>query len=127
MLVAEEALYGKPLDGLTNWVNRQPPWSDQAFVILTTRSQGPKFAAFRRLLVHKLRNVSYLERPLQAITLQTALQSAERARRRQYEARAYLERQRGAAHELERLVSERTQKKRWNTPARAASGGKQAT
>jgi signal transduction histidine kinase/CheY-like chemotaxis protein len=109
VLVAEEAFYGKSLDTLTDWVRRQSPWSDLAFVILTTRNDGPKFAAFRHDLVQRLGNVSFLERPLQTLTLQTSFQSAGRARRRQYEARLYLERQLGAAHELERLVRERTQ------------------
>jgi signal transduction histidine kinase len=109
VLVAEEAFYGKSLDALTDWVRRQSPWSDLAFVILTTRNEGPRFAAFRHELVQRLGNVSFLERPLRTLTLQTSFQSAGRARRRQYEARLYLERQLGAAQELERLVRERTQ------------------
>ena len=63
---------------------------------------------FRRELVTRLRNVGFLERPLKAITLQATVVSAERARRRQYDTRAYLAAQRGAAVELERLVVERT-------------------
>jgi signal transduction histidine kinase len=108
VLVAEEALYGNNVRALENWVGRQPPWSDQPFVVLTNRNEGPRFAAFRREVVTRLRNVGFLERPLQAITLQATVVSAERARRRQYETRAYLEAQRGAAVELERLVAERT-------------------
>src|SRR6201999_1707900 len=108
VLVAEEALYGNNVRDLENWVGRQPPWSDQPFVVLTNRNEGPRFAAFRREAVTRLRNVGFLERPLQAITLQATVVSAERARRRQYETRAYLEAQRGAALELERLVAERT-------------------
>ncbi len=108
VLVAEEALYGNNILVLEDWVGRQPPWSDQPFVVLTNRNEGPKFAAFRRELVVRLRNVGFLERPLQAITLQATVVSAQRARRRQYETRAYLEAQRGAAVELERLVAERT-------------------
>src|ERR1700742_2918024 len=65
VLLAEEALYGKPVELLAAWVRSQPPWSDQPFVILTNHNEGPKFAAFRRELVGKLRNVSFLERPLQ--------------------------------------------------------------
>ena len=42
------------------------------------------------------------------MTLQSTVLSAERARKRQYEARAYLEAQRGAAVEMEQLVTERT-------------------
>ena len=108
VLVAEEALYGNNVRVLEDWVGRQPPWSDQPFIVLTNHNEGPKFAAFRRELVTRLRNVGFLERPLQAITLQATVLSAERARRRQYETRAYLEAQRGAAEELERLVAERT-------------------
>src|SRR3984893_47373 len=108
VLVAEEALYGNNVLVLEDWVGRQPPWSDQPFVVLTNHNEGPKFAAFRRELLMRLRNVGFLERPLHAITLQATVVSAERARRRQYETRAYLEAQRGAAVELERLVAERT-------------------
>jgi hypothetical protein len=107
-VVAEEALYGKNADELEHWVSRQEPWSDQPFVVLTNHNEGPKFAAFRRDLVTRLHNVSFLERPLKAITLQATVISAERARRRQYETRAYLEAQRGAAAKLERMVAERT-------------------
>jgi signal transduction histidine kinase len=108
VLVAEEALYGNNVLVLEDWVRRQPPWSDQPFVVLTNHNEGPKLAAFRRELVTRLRNVGFLERPLQALTLQATVLSAVRARRRQYETRAHLEAQRGAAVDLERLVSERT-------------------
>ena len=108
VLVAEEALYGDNVRMLEDWVGRQPPWSDQPFIVLTNHNEGPRFAAFRRELVTRLCNVGFLERPLQAITLQATVISAERARRRQYETRAFLEAQRGAALKLERLVAERT-------------------
>jgi len=107
-IVAEEALYGNNVIDLEDWVGRQPQWSDQPFIVLTNHNEGPKFAAFRRELVARLRNVGFLERPLQAITLQATVVSAERARRRQYETRAYLEAQRGVAVDLERRVAERT-------------------
>lgn len=109
VLLTEEALYGKAVDSLVRWVSAQPPWSDQPFVVLTNKNQGPRFARFRRDLVVQLRNVAFLERPLQAISLQAALVTAERGRRRQYQARAYLEAQRDAADELERLVAARTE------------------
>jgi hypothetical protein len=96
VLVAEEALYGKNVLVLEDWVGRQPQWSDQPFVVLTNHNEGPKFAAFRRELVARLRNVGFLERPLQAITLQTTVVSAERARRRQYETRTALKHSAGS-------------------------------
>ena len=65
-LVAEEALYGKSMDRLTTWVNAQPPWSDFPFIFMTNQHDGPQFTKFRRRIVGKLRNVSFLERPMQA-------------------------------------------------------------
>jgi signal transduction histidine kinase len=109
VLLTEEALYGEAMSPLATWVAAQPPWSDQPFIVLTNHNEGPRFTEFRRGLVHKLRNIAFLERPMQAISLQAAVLTAQRGRARQYEARAYLEAQRGAAEELERLVSERTE------------------
>jgi signal transduction histidine kinase len=108
VLLTEEALYGKALDSLEAWVAAQPPWSDMPFVVLTNRNEGARFTQFRRGLVRKLRNIAFLERPVQAISLQAAVLTAERGRARQYEARAYLEAQQQAAGELERLVAKRT-------------------
>jgi signal transduction histidine kinase len=108
VLIAEEALYGKAIDPLESWVIAQPPWSDLPFVVLTNHNEGVRFTRFRRDLVRKLRNVSFLERPMQALSLQAAVLTAERGRSRQYQARAHLEAQQNAAAELERLVALRT-------------------
>jgi len=109
VVLTEEALYGKAVDRLAGWVAAQPPWSDLPFIVVTSHNEGPRFARFRKDLVGKLRNVSFLERPMQAISLQAAVLSAERGRARQYEARAYLEAQRHAAEDLESLVAQRTE------------------
>lgn len=108
VLATEEALYGKALTPLEAWVVAQPPWSDLPFIVLTNHNEGARFSQFRRDLVRKLRNIAFLERPMQTISLQAAVLTAERGRSRQYEARAYLEAQQHAAAELERLVFERT-------------------
>jgi signal transduction histidine kinase len=108
VLIAEEALYGKALDPLEAWVAAQPLWSDLPFIVLTNHNDSARFTRFRSDLVHKLRNIAFLERPMQAISLQAAVLTAERGRARQYEARAYLETQQHAAEELERLVAQRT-------------------
>jgi signal transduction histidine kinase len=108
VLITEEALYGKALDPLAAWVTAQPPWSDLPFVVFTNHNEGARFNQFRRDLVRRLRNIAFLERPMQAISLQAAVLTAERGRSRQYEARAYLEAQQHAAEKLERLVAERT-------------------
>jgi signal transduction histidine kinase len=108
VLISEEGLYGKALDPLTTWVSGQPPWSDMPFIVLTNHNDGARFSEFRTELVRQLRNVAFLERPMQAISLQAAVLTAQRGRTRQYEARAYLEAQRRSAEELERLVAQRT-------------------
>ncbi|HEV7441930.1 MAG TPA: histidine kinase dimerization/phospho-acceptor domain-containing protein, partial [Steroidobacteraceae bacterium] len=108
VLIAEEGLFGQDLSPLFAAVECQPPWSDLPFVILTSRQEQPAVAAWRQRLVTSLRNVSLLERPVQAITLTSTVQAAVRARLRQYEVRALLEARERAAQELEALVAART-------------------
>ena len=108
VFIAEEALFGHDLDALFDWVDRQPAWSDFPFVVLTSKHQQPAVAAWRQRMVAALRNVSLLERPVQSITLTSAIQAAVRGRLRQYEVRALIEAREQASHELEALVVERT-------------------
>ena len=106
--VAEEGLFGQDLAALAGWVERQPTWSDLPFVVLTSRQEQPAITAWRQGLAGTLRNVSFLERPLQAITLASALRAAVRARMRQYEIRDLLAVRERAAQQLEVLVEART-------------------
>ena len=108
VVVAEEGLFAKDTAGLTQWVARQAAWSDLPFIVLTSHREQPAVAVWRRNLVAALRNVSLLERPIQPITLMSAVQSALRARRRQYEIRTLIEAREQTAQQLERLVVERT-------------------
>ncbi|RTE94656.1 MULTISPECIES: ATP-binding protein [Bradyrhizobium] len=108
VFLAEEGLFGKDTAPLAQWIASQPPWSDLPFVVLTSHREQPAVVAWRRSIVELLRNVSLLERPVQPITLTSAIQSAIRARRRQYEIRALLEAREQTAQELEKLVVERT-------------------
>jgi signal transduction histidine kinase/ActR/RegA family two-component response regulator len=109
VFLAEEGLFGRDTAPLAQWIERQPPWSDLPFVVLTSHREQPAVVAWRRRMVELLRNVSLLERPVQPMTLTSAIQSAMRARRRQYEVRALLQAREQAAQELERIVVERTQ------------------
>ena len=108
VFVAEEALVGKDLSSLTAWVDGQPPWSDLPFVMLTSRQARPPLLAWRQATVGTLRNVSLLERPVQALNLTSMLSAAVRARTRQYEVRVFLRAQSHAAEALEAQVVERT-------------------
>jgi len=107
-LVTEEALYSAETDRLKRWVATQPPWSDFPIIILTTRATSAAAQTYRRHLLESFGNVSMLERPLNAVTLLSAVRSALRARRRQYEVHKHLlDRETSAAH-MEDLVRERT-------------------
>jgi len=88
-IVAEEALAGLDLGRLHDWLGRQPPWSDFPFVILLGKAIGPAPEG-ARARVAELGNVILLERPINVQTLRSAVGSALRARRRQYQARAVL-------------------------------------
>jgi len=108
VFLAEEGLFGRDTTPLARWIETQPPWSDLPFVVLTSHREQPSVLAWRRSMVELLRNVSLLERPVQPITLTSAIQSAMRARRRQYEIRALLAAREQTAQQLEKLVVERT-------------------
>lgn len=89
-LLAEEALHGDNLQPLLEWVANQPSWSDFPFVVLTRRgAAGP--IALDNGLETRLGNVIFLERPFHPQALSNAVDNALRGRRRQYEARRYLD------------------------------------
>jgi signal transduction histidine kinase/CheY-like chemotaxis protein len=107
-LVTEEAFLSRGTDALEEWVANQPPWSDFPFIVLTSRADSAAAQAYRRRLLESLGNVSLLERPLNAITLMSAIGSALRARRRQYEVQDHLLDRETFAAQLEDQVRERT-------------------
>jgi signal transduction histidine kinase/ActR/RegA family two-component response regulator len=107
-VIAEEAFLGGDLAPLFDWVANQPPWSDFPFIILTTHRNHPRLRRYMLDLIGTLRNVTLQERPIQTVTLVSAVQAALRARLRQYEAARYLNEREQAASRLEELVSERT-------------------
>jgi signal transduction histidine kinase/ActR/RegA family two-component response regulator len=108
LFVAEEALFGRDLVSLQDWVRAQPPWSDLPVVVLTSHHQDRRVAAWRQRLVESLGNVAMLERPVHPLTLTSTLEAAVRARRRQYEVKALLEAREQAAAELAHRVDEAT-------------------
>jgi signal transduction histidine kinase len=98
-VLAEEALTRGDTRPLLRWLEEQPPWSDLPFVILTSGGETHQRSAQVAQLADLLQNVTLLERPLQSVTLVTAVKAGLRARRRQYEVRDYLV-------ERERIVQE---------------------
>ena len=107
-VVTEEALGGTDLHSLSNWLDAQPEWSDFPFVVLTRRGGGLERNPEAGRLLNVLGNVTFLERPFHPTTFVSLAQSAQRGRRRQYEARARLQELNQLAADLEQRVEQRT-------------------
>ncbi|HEX4199427.1 MAG TPA: response regulator [Caulobacteraceae bacterium] len=101
-LVTEESLAETDRTRLDAWLEAQPPWSDFPFVLLATRRAGRRTPAALRVL-QQLGNVVVLERPINGETLGSAVDSALRGRRRQYEARRRLQDLQAAEERLTQL------------------------
>lgn len=102
-IITEEALSQLLAgEGLVQWLQRQPPWSDFPFIVLATRRDGRRARADVEAL-QSLGNLILLERPLNAETLASAAGSVIRARRRQYATRQHLDDLGRIRSELERL------------------------
>ena len=86
ILIAEEAIPPHRISLLTNALDDEPSWSELPIVVLLPVSMREgRTQAVRHLEV--LRNVTMLDRPVRIAALVSTLQSALRARRRQYENR----------------------------------------
>jgi PAS domain S-box-containing protein len=88
ILISEEAIpTEQQLYFLGERLSRQPPWSDLPVLLLA--HPGADSQAVRQT-VRALGNVTLLERPVRLAALMTAVQTALRARNRQYNAREHL-------------------------------------
>ena len=88
VLISEEALSVEThVYALGERLARQPPWSDLPVLLLAR--PGADSPAVRQM-VRMLGNVTLIERPVRVAALMTAVQTALRARRRQYNAREHL-------------------------------------
>lgn len=88
VVLVEEAIPRPALASFAQILARQPPWSDLPIILFTSRFGGTTSRSLNGLGA----NVSLLERPVRVATLMQAVQSALRARRRQYEFRDLLSR-----------------------------------
>ena len=102
LVLAEEALT-RGLEWRAGWVAEQPPWSDLPILVLRSDSAQWDDVPSAAASFEKLGNVALLERPLRAETLISAVRSALRARRRQYQVRAHLKEREKSEAELRQL------------------------
>jgi signal transduction histidine kinase/CheY-like chemotaxis protein len=107
-VVVEEVLINSDLNALSAWIEGQPTWSDFPFLVLNRRGGSVERNPAARRLSVTLGNVSFLERPFHPTTLVSAVSTALRGRRRQYEARERIVEIQRAEALLERRVADRT-------------------
>ncbi|HET9281467.1 MAG TPA: HAMP domain-containing sensor histidine kinase [Candidatus Angelobacter sp.] len=90
-IVTEES-FNMPLESWTRRLAIQPSWSDFPLIVLTGAGESwvpsPYLAELR-----SVGNVTLVERPIRSDSLLSAVESAMRARMRQYEVRDFLRRQ----------------------------------
>ncbi|MDP1914382.1 response regulator [Brevundimonas sp.] len=114
-VLTEESLLDTDCALLDQWLADQPSWSDFPFILLATKRAGRRPPEALRML-ERLGNVVVLERPVHSETLGSAVDSAMRGRKRQYEARRHLDELRLAEGRLTSLngsletrITERTE------------------
>ena len=105
LLVAEEALSAPGREMLLAALQAQPPWSDIPVVILTGEGELSRALSPTLDALATRANVTLLERPVRVATLVTAMRSALRARRRQFDVRDHLA-ERSAAEQALRAARE---------------------
>ena len=85
VIVAEEALNAESIENLKRLIGTQPSWSDFPLILLTIAGVVSSRSERRSAMRAPLGNVLLLERPIRPETLISTVESALRARRRQYE------------------------------------------
>jgi signal transduction histidine kinase len=89
-VIAEEALPPYACQCLIDALGEQPSWSDFPIILLTSALGINRAMPTPVVSLGTKANVTLLERPVHPVTLITAVDSALRARRRQYQVRDYL-------------------------------------
>ncbi|KQP18746.1 ATP-binding protein [Pseudorhodoferax sp. Leaf265] len=88
LVLAEEALADPAATGLTQALQRQPPWSDLPVLVLARQGADSRVVAEA---MDSVANVTVIERPMRVAAFVSSVRSALRARNRQYDLRATLE------------------------------------
>jgi signal transduction histidine kinase/ActR/RegA family two-component response regulator len=105
LLLAEEGLTPTSLARLAEVLAAQPPWSDLPIVVFTGRREDFEKKQQVARLLETLGNVSLLDRPVRPATMTSAVQSALRARHRQYAGREALAAQERAIRQRDEFLA----------------------
>jgi len=105
-ILGEESLTLEGFRRLAAWIKSQPLWSDFPLIVLTSGGQPTPRTNSIYQRAKALGNVSLLERPVRVVTLLTAVETALRGRRRQYQAQAFIADRIDAEREVTRQAEE---------------------
>jgi len=106
LVIADDALIGANCQRLSDFLERQPAWSDIPLIVLTTRRREPT-AAWRRVAeLPWISNAMLLDRPMRTETLLQAVRVALRARDRQYQLRDFVAEREGLLAQRDVLLRE---------------------
>lgn len=102
VLIVEEVFRDETIHQLLEYLKAQPIWSDLPVIVLTRASSSNRMPSRSPLnrLSEIIGNIMFLERPLHALTLISAVRTALKARQRQYQSRDYLIEREQAAQSL---------------------------
>ena len=105
VLIAEEAIDGAGARRLVDTLSAQLPWSDLPILVLAKNDADEEYGVSILKALRRRLNITVLGRPARIVTLLTAVQSALRARRRQYEVRDLLAETRNAVRQRDQFLA----------------------
>jgi signal transduction histidine kinase/CheY-like chemotaxis protein len=102
-VLVEEALVHPDIDDFLSMLAAQPPWSDLPLVLLA--SQGAALGALVERVFPESGNVAVLERPMNPVSLVSAVRVGLRARQRQFQVRELLEQRSNALRQRDEFLA----------------------
>jgi signal transduction histidine kinase len=102
-VLVEEALVHPDIDDFLSMLAAQPPWSDLPLVLLA--SQGAALGALVERVFPESGNVAVLERPMNPVSLVSAVRVGLRARQRQFQVRELLEQRSTALRQRDEFLA----------------------
>ena len=111
VLVTDELLFHADLGPLTAHLSRQPPWSDLPFIVLSQMGTQARRQMDEIRLAERLGNVLFIERPLNAVTLLSAVKTSLRARSWQRRLRGHMEEEAADAERMAELLEARVRER----------------
>lgn len=91
IVIAREMLTSESVEMLRSALDKEPPWSHIALIVLASQGEVANADASVTRLLGRFRNVTLLERPVRLVTFEGIMRATLADRQRQYETRDLLE------------------------------------